>query len=176
MLSFKKCVLENLDELVDISKSTFIEAFEKDNDPEDFDTYIKVAFEKEKLARELKDLNSSFYFVYQGINLVEYYKININEAQTDLKTMDSVELERIYVVNEHQGKGIGKKMLQNAKDLSMKTGRSYLWLGVWENNISAIKFYEKQGFSKFGMHPYYIGKDRQMDWLMQFDLTILRED
>lgn len=171
MLSFKKCVLGDLEVLVHISRSTFIEAFEKDNDPEDFETYIEFAFEKDKLEKELKDENASFYFIYEGINLVGYFKMNINEAQTDLKTMDAVELERIYVVNGHQGKGIGEKMLQKAKDLSMKTGKTYLWLGVWEHNKSAIKFYEKHGFSKFGMHPYYIGKDRQTDWLMQFDLT-----
>jgi len=57
------------------------------------------------------------------------------------------------------------------KQLALKTGKSFLWLGVWEKNIRAISFYKEHGFVKFGKHPYYIGKDKQMDWLMRYELS-----
>ncbi|MBT8300610.1 MAG: GNAT family N-acetyltransferase, partial [Maribacter sp.] len=111
-----------------------------------------------------------------GNDLVGYLKLNVNEAQSDLKGEDSIELERIYVVREFQGKGIGKEMLAYAKRLAAKTTKAFLWLGVWERNKGAIKFYKQNGFSKFGMHPYYVGKDKQMDWLMRFDLINFNEE
>jgi ribosomal protein S18 acetylase RimI-like enzyme len=47
--------------------------------------------------------------------------------------------------------------------------KRYLWLGVWEHNRGAIRFYERHGFVKFGEHPYYVGNDCQTDWMMRLD-------
>ena len=46
---------------------------------------------------------------------------------------------------------------------------SFLWLGVWQKNNAAIRFYERLGFTKFSTHPYFIGKDKQIDWLMKLN-------
>lgn len=48
LLEYKKCDLADLRELLHISKTTFIDAFKKDNDPEDFQDYINFAFSEEK--------------------------------------------------------------------------------------------------------------------------------
>lgn len=175
-LVFKKCSVRDLDQLVQISKSTFIDAFEADNNPDDFKVYIDFAFNNSKLAEELKNPCVSFYFVYSDNDLVGYFKLNENDAQTDLEREDSLELERIYVIREFQGIGLGKCMLQQVKKLASQSIKTFLWLGVWEHNKAAIKFYEINGFSKFGMHSYNIGKDKQMDWLMRYDLINFNED
>ncbi|MEJ2584567.1 MAG: hypothetical protein P8Z38_05830 [Robiginitalea sp.] len=62
-------------------------------------------------------------------------------------------------------------MLGVLKSLAWKEGKTYLWLGVWEENKEAIRFYKRHGFVTFGKHPYYIGSDRQMDWMMQLVLN-----
>ena len=49
-LVFKKRSINDLDQLVQISKSTFIDAFEADNNPDDFKVYIDFAFNKSKLT------------------------------------------------------------------------------------------------------------------------------
>ncbi|MBT8301766.1 MAG: GNAT family N-acetyltransferase, partial [Maribacter sp.] len=106
-LEYKECFEEDLEQLVQISKTTFSDAFVADNDPDDFEAYLNAAFSKSKLNEALLNPHSSFYFVYKGNDLVGYLKLNVNEAQSDLKGEDSIELERIYVVREFQGKGIG---------------------------------------------------------------------
>ena len=72
-----------------------------------------------------------------------------------------------------QGRKIGWWMLEQVGELGSTMGKDYLWLGVWEKNKGAIGLYEKFGYRKFGSHPYYIGKDKQTDWLMRFDLVTL---
>lgn len=175
-LFYKKCDQDDLDQLVQISRTTFCAAFEADNNPEDFKAYIDFAFHRNVLADELNDPNTSFYFVYQKNALVAYFKLNENEAQSDLKGEDSMELERIYVLADFQGKGLGKCILQEIKGRTAKTSKRFLWLGVWERNIKAIEFYKENGFYTFGNHPYYIGKDKQTDWLMRFDLINFNND
>ena len=43
----------------------------------------------------------------------------------------------------------------------------YVWLGVWEHNHKAIKFYQDKGFVRFGEHVFVLGEDRQTDFLMK---------
>lgn len=166
-----KCNLTDLNELIRISRKTFVDAFEKYNDPSDFKIYIDNAFDSDKLLEELNDENSDFYFVYRDDILVGYFKLNQNEAQTDLKLTESIELERIYVLKQFQGKSTGHWILGEVIELARKEQKNFLWLGVWQKNTRAVEFYERHGFVKFGTHPYYIGQDKQTDWLMKFEFN-----
>jgi len=111
-ISFRKCTTADLHELTYISKKTFVDAFEKDNDPEDFKSYIDVAFDQKNIEQQLKNPHSAFYFVYLDDYLVGYFKLNVNQAQTEIKKEETIELERIYVLQEFQGKQIGNYMLK----------------------------------------------------------------
>ncbi|MBT8211109.1 MAG: GNAT family N-acetyltransferase [Eudoraea sp.] len=168
-----KCKDTHLNDLLSISEQTFRDAFESVNNPEDFQQYIQTAFNKEQLRNELGTAGSSFYFLYVDGRLAGYFKTNEHEAQTEIKDPQALELERIYVLPGYQGKGHGQFMLEWVKSQARSLGKQYLWLGVWKQNTDAVRFYESCGFSIFGEHPYYIGKDRQMDWLMRLDLITL---
>lgn len=169
-LTFEKCTVEDLDVLVDISRDTFVQAFEKQNDPEDFWNYIDEAFNEDVIIEQLLDKNSEFHFVYLRNILVGYFKLNKSEAQTEQFAKKSIELERIYVLTDFQDQGIGKLVLIEIIKIAKLNKASFLWLGVWQENKKAVKFYEAYGFKKFGAHPYYIGKDKQTDWLMKYQL------
>ncbi|WP_299533823.1 GNAT family N-acetyltransferase [Ulvibacterium sp.] len=172
-LILRKCDQTNLDELVELSLRTFKDAFEADNDPDDFKDYLRIAFHRDTLFAELQDKDVSFYFVKVDNRTAGYFKLNENLAQTEVKSNSSIELERIYVLNIFQGSGIGAWMLTEIKRIASEKGKHFLWLGVWEKNHKAIRFYQRLGFTKFGTHPYFIGKDKQTDWLMRLDLINL---
>ncbi|MDI9215811.1 GNAT family N-acetyltransferase [Clostridium tertium] len=77
-----------------------------------------------------------------------------------------MEVQRIYVL----GKNIGKILMQKSIEIGRNSGLNYIWLGVWENKISAIKFYERQGFIKFDIHVFKLSDDEQTDNLMKLAL------
>ena len=168
-----KCTTELLDVLLDISRSTFIDAFKHHNDPKDFQAYLDEAFDRRKIENELKNQEIFYYLVYNHTIPVGYFKLNAANAQTDISDPESLEIERIYVRKEYQGLKIGNWMIAQIVDLARKAGINYLWLGVWEENRDAIRFYERSGFRKFKEHPYFIGKDKQTDWLMRLDIPKL---
>jgi len=170
-LSFDQCTLANLSTLVEISRSTFIRAFKKDNNPNDFSHYVNNAFSVENVKTELLHPNTTFYFAYKENKLVGYFKMNEKDAQNERFSEKSMELERIYVVSKFQGQSIGKDLLNKAINIAKSKEVNFLWLGVWEKNIDAIRFYERYHFKKFGTHPYYIGRDKQMDLLMKLDFV-----
>ncbi len=169
---FKRCVIEDLDTLIEISRSTFIDAFEKDNNPEDFKRYMAKAFNRDKMRKELLNANSLFYFILlKEDGLVGYVKLNRKDAQKEQFDVNALELERIYIKKEFQGQKLGEKALEIVVDIVKTQNASCLWLGVWEQNTRAISFYQRHGFIKFAEHPYIIGKDEQYDWMMKLDLV-----
>ena len=172
-VKFVQCQLGHLEQLVDISRKTFVDAFEKDNDPTDFKVYIEKAFASETIAKEMSNPETFFYFITIQDAIAAYVKLNVGNAQSDLQLKDSMELERIYVLSEYQGLGLGEQIVKKVKKLALDQQKTLLWLGVWEHNQRGIQFYQRQGFQKFGTHPYFIGSDEQTDWLMRFDLTTL---
>ena len=169
-VSFIPCSKEDLDDLVQISRQTFTAAFSDQNNPDDFEKHLNSALSASTLQSELKNPHSHFYFVFLQEQLVGYFKYNETEAQTDLKDPCALELERIYILFDYQKRGIGRAVINWVGDKAREASKDYLWLGVWEKNPGAIAFYESLGFEKFGKHPFYIGDDKQMDWLMRLNL------
>lgn len=169
-VTFEKLSPEDLVELKEISIRTFTDAFGADNNPEDLELYLNTSFGEENLKKELLDPLAEFYFAKLAGETVGYMKINLGDAQTDLKEEDAMELERIYVKKDFQNKKIGQKMLDEVIEMAIQRKMRYLWLGVWEKNNRAIEFYLRNGFSLEGSHPYMVGKDRQTDKIMKLFL------
>ena len=96
-----------------------------------------------------------------------YIKTNQAGAQTVLPNEGGIEIERIYVDPQLKTRGIGKALLENTVMLARKAGMLYIWLGVWENNHQAIRFYEKNGFLTYSQHIFKLGYDLQTDLLMK---------
>ena len=111
-LHLSKCTTSDLDKLISISRKTFIDAFKLENNPDDFNAYMKKAFSEEQLLMELADPRMSFYLVFSENEVLGYFKLNEDEAQGDIKDKNAIELERIYVKNTFQGNKIGHWMLK----------------------------------------------------------------
>lgn len=152
-----------------ISKITFSETFSTLNTPENMKKYLEENLSLEKLHAELIDPNASFYFAVNKNEIIGYLKINVGKAQTELQDENSLEIERIYVLNEFQGKNVGQILFEKAIQEAKKINAKYVWLGVWEKNIKAIKFYKKNGFVEFDKHIFKLGDDEQTDIMMKLE-------
>lgn len=170
MLSLHKVTPEEMPLLQKTGRETFYESFAAVNTAEDMNAYLDQSFSPERLSAELSDPNVAYYFARMNGEVVGYLKLNFGAAQTDIRDEKSVEIERIYLLKAFQGKNIGQFMLEKALELAQHRNADYIWLGVWEENRGAIRFYERNGFVVFGKHDFMLGKDRQTDWLMRREL------
>ena len=169
-ITIKKCTADNLEELILLSKETFYQTFATQNTAEDMETYLETAFSKDKLCRELCDPYTSFFFLYADESLAGYLKLNECPSQTDVNDENSLEIERIYVLKDFQGQGLGRYLMEYSIKTAADNGKNYVWLGVWEKNEKALKFYKKNGFYRIGEHSFVIGNDVQTDYIMRKDL------
>ncbi len=169
-LTYQKCGSNDLEAVRSIAKITFVEAYEADNDPEDFKAYLNSAFDPLQMKAELENPNSQFYFIYHENSLVGYFKLNKNDAQGEDYGTQSLELSRLYILKEFQGQEIGRMALLKIIELTKEMNKTWLWLSVWQLNENAVRFYERHGFKKFDTQIFYVGTDAQMDWLMRLNL------
>lgn len=166
-----KISIEEVELLRDISIQTFTETFAHQNSESDMQKYVSENLSLEQLGKELNSKDSEFYFLILNGQVAGYLKLNINEAQTELKNNCSLEIERIYVKKEFHGKQLGKLLLQKAIEIAKEYKYQYIWLAVWQHNLKAISFYTKQGFIEFDKHTFLLGNDAQLDIMMKLELN-----
>ncbi|MEJ2505757.1 MAG: GNAT family N-acetyltransferase, partial [Ignavibacteriaceae bacterium] len=116
--TIRKCTLNDLKTLLEISYETFVDAFQSMNEKETMDKYVEEAFNIEKLEEELRNKDSRFFFLYADNKLAGYLKINEAPVQTDINDPDSIEVERIYIKKEFKGKGLGRQIINYAIQLA----------------------------------------------------------
>jgi ribosomal protein S18 acetylase RimI-like enzyme len=174
-ISIKRVTESDADQLLDLSRKTFFDAFAHLNNPADMEAYAAMAFRHEKLLSELLDPDTSFYFAFVDSAIAGYIKLNTGSAQTEFKDEDGLEVERIYVHAAFQGRQVGNQLLNFAINAAIEHQHPYIWLGVWEHNHGAIRFYERNGFKPFSTHSFMQGSDTQTDILMKRGLIFSTE-
>ena len=170
-MQFCPITIEDLDTLRVLAIRTYTAAFEHKNQPGVLEEYVVYAFAKAHLEKQLLDSNSHWYFLKQNDTIVGYLKLNTGEAQTEFQEAHGLEIERIYIDIPYLGKGYGKKAIDFSISQAQQLEKSYIWLGVWEENPDAIRFYKKCGFKITGTHAYDMVAEIQTDYIMQYDLT-----
>ena len=169
-MNITKVTIHQIEELKKIGKLTFAETFSLQNTEANMKEYLSKGFSNEKLVSELTDPNAQFYFAELEGKAIGYLKVNVGQSQTEIKENNTFEIERIYVLKELRGKKVGQSLYDKALELAKERNVDYVWLGVWEHNPRAIRFYEKNGFKTFGKHIFKLGNDEQKDILMKLKL------
>lgn len=77
-----------------------------------------------------------------------------------------VELQRLYVAMEAQGRGVGRALVVAAEGVMREEGFETAWLGVWERNGRAQALYRSLGYEFVGSHVFDVGGDLQTDLIM----------
>lgn len=169
-MNIRQLSIHDLEKLQEIGKLTFLETFEKDNSPENMKSYLENSFSNERLIAELNNSETAFFFAEEEKCVLGYLKINWGKAQTELQIQNAVEIERIYVKQAFHGKRIGQLLYEKAVEIAQIKQAECIWLGVWEKNERAIRFYEKNGFRVFDRHIFVLGDDQQTDLMMKLAL------
>jgi ribosomal protein S18 acetylase RimI-like enzyme len=169
-ITISKVNFQRIDDLQKISQQTFIETFAESNTKENIKDYVNNNLSIAQLASELSLKNSQFYFAIHNSDVIGYLKLNLADAQTELKRENSIEIERIYILKDYHGKKVAKLLFETALTIANERNASFIWLGVWEHNPRAIHFYKKYGFIEFDKHIFRLGNDDQTDIMMKLIL------
>ncbi len=170
-ITIRRVTLADTNTLSALSKKTFFDTFTGTCTPKDMNDFLEDYFNVAQVEKELNN-EADFYF-FAEVDGVPAGYIRFMEDYSNFEVMKkwkAMELKRIYVLQQFQGKGIANKLLDFIHEFCMAQNYRVMWLGVWENNVRARKFYEKNGFVNSGYtHNFPIGSTPQTDyWYWKF--------
>lgn len=162
---------EDVPALSKLCSDTFRETFEHDNTKEELEAFFEEAYNHDTLLAELTHNDSQTYLAYVNDELAGYLKVNWGDAQTERELENAFEVQRMYVLKEYHGQGVGKALFEKALRMAESGDFDWAWLGVWEKNYKAQRFYTRYGFEKFGEHQFVVTPEKtDIDWLLKKSL------
>jgi ribosomal protein S18 acetylase RimI-like enzyme len=166
----RTCTLKDVPVIADLARKTFRETFDAFNTEENMTMYLDQNISPSKIEAEMLDIGAVFFVVEEERIPVGFAKVRTSHMPQELEGSKAIEIERIYVVKEKLGLGIGNILMARCLEHARKHRYEIIWLGVWEHNVAAQHFYHKWGFSKFGHHVFLLGTDAQTDLLLKKQL------
>jgi diamine N-acetyltransferase len=170
-ITTRRVTLADVAALAVISKQTFYDTFTGTCTEVDMQIFLEDYFNERQVKKELSNPNDFYFFAEIDGKPAGYIRFMEDYSNfAVMKKWKALELKRIYVVTEYQGKGVAQKLMDLVIDFAAKEKYEVIWLGVWEHNVRAQKFYEKYGFvNSSHTHDFPIGSTPQTDfWFWKF--------
>lgn len=145
-MELTKATLANLSELQKICKGAYSLNFHDHWTGNGLDLYLEREFGTQRLTADLNDHLTDYCFLMENNQPAGFIKMRYQSNLPGLPAAEGTELEKIYVLPIHKGRGIGKYAIQQVIQKARDYGSKILFLCVLDTNTSAIAIYEKAGF------------------------------
>jgi len=170
-ITVRKIRREDVEVLSSMAKETFYDTFTGTCTEEDMQSFLEEYFNIPRMLAELNDPDGFNFFAEVDHVPAGYIQFKEDYSSfSEVKKWKAIELRRLYVQKEFHGKGIANTLMNLYLDHAVQHQYELAWLGVWEFNFRAQKFYRKYGFEDSGHgHPFPIGNTPQTDrWFWKF--------
>jgi len=169
-MQIRKATINDAKVLAELGAITFYATFHQFHTEEDMQQYIRKAYSHEQIEANFKNENIVYFLAFDNEVPVGYTKLIRNSAEQKLDTKKNIELEKIYVLKEYFDKKVGKELMIETITFSKSENFETLFLGVWQENERAIKFYKKFGFTIFATRNFLLGQTICDDYMMKLEL------
>jgi GNAT superfamily N-acetyltransferase len=146
-----------------LGRETFVTSFGADNTRENLAAHLAKSFGEAIQRRELADPTLTYLIAEMGGRTAGYALVRAGAAPTCVTGRTPIEVQRFYVVHEFHGTGIAQALMEACAEEARRRGGRTIWLGVWELNPRAIRFYQKWGYREVGTQTFMLGEDPQQD-------------
>ncbi len=156
-----------------IGRKSFQHAFEHlFNSKQELLEYLEYTYDPFKLAKSLGKENNVYLLAFKEGQPVGFAKIKKHSLNDQIESGAQMELQKIYVLPGHAGKGTGTALLKEVKKLAEDICTDYLWLDTHISNEKAIRLYEKNGFKRIGDYSFTIGTQTFDYYVMALPVAI----
>lgn len=165
-MTIRELTPADIPELRALAIKIFRDTFTELNTPENLEAFLERDYSIEAFEREFKEADSRYFFISEE-KPIGYLRLRSNPEVEHLLGTNTIEVHRLYVDKNFHGKKVGDQLMQLAIDTAAAGKFDWIWLGVWSENPRAQRFYEKWGFERFSEHAFFMGDERQTDFLLK---------
>jgi ribosomal protein S18 acetylase RimI-like enzyme len=151
--------------LASFAARVFVETFGPANTEENMRAYVEKAFTPQRLLEEISGADSHVFVANNAEMIVGYARLD--EHSDGKGERPGIELVRLYVDSAYHGRGVADALMEDCLAEARRRAHVSMWLGVWEHNPRAQRFYARFGFERVGEQVFLLDDDRQTDWIME---------
>ncbi|WP_271782835.1 GNAT family N-acetyltransferase [Aquimarina algiphila] len=148
---FKTCSKHDIERLVSVSQQFYPEHYThiwKNDDPS---YYINLSFNRNAFREDFKIDNIIYFLIEQANKTLGMLKIRTHENVEGFDGSEALQLEKIYLLKESIGLGIGKRGIEFIKNYARALNKKVIWLDVMTTS-PALLFYQKLGFQTISFY------------------------
>jgi len=155
-------------ELAALATRTFVETFGHLYSTEDLGAFLRAARSTDVYARLLGD-PAVFVTVATDDDglLVGYVLAGACKLPVPDMSPDAGEVRELYLLESHQGRGLGTELLDVALAWLAERGHAPLYVGVWSGNHGAQRLYGRYGFEKVGEYEFPVGRQMDREFILE---------
>jgi ribosomal protein S18 acetylase RimI-like enzyme len=155
-----------------VGQASFLEAYAGTLPAEDIAQHCERAHSRDGYRAWLQDAATRIWIAEAdtGGAPVGYLMLGTPELPLpDLGPLDR-EIKRIYVLHRFQGGGLGRRLMDTAREHAREQRAARLLLGVYSRNHAAIAFYMRLGFTTVGQRLFHVGAHDYQDLILALAL------
>ncbi|WP_343330031.1 GNAT family N-acetyltransferase [Polaribacter staleyi] len=160
MIKIVKVGIEYAELIAEIGKKAFLESHGHSASTEDIHNFISKTYNKGSISKEFENTKVQYHLIYLNDKVAGYSKIELSSSNKNINTINVTKLDRLYLLKEFYGQKLGAKLLDFNIELSKKNNQKGIWLAVWTENQTAIKFYTKIGFKIAGEYSFKLSETK----------------
>ncbi|MFL6958735.1 GNAT family N-acetyltransferase [Nocardiopsis yanglingensis] len=166
-LQIRRATLADVDALSAIAITTYNETWGDSYPAQELHDFLQAHYSREPQRIELSDPRSAIWLLMDGDTVVGYLAAGANTLpHTDAREGD-IELKRFYILAAHQNGGHGARLMDAFMAWLDQPQRRTLWVGVWEENFGAQRFYARYGCSKVGEYDFIVGDTHDREFILR---------
>jgi len=155
-----------------IGKKSFRTAFEYlFGSKEELTEYLEFTYDPVKLAKSIRKENNVYLLAFLEGMPVGFAKLKKHSLNDLITSPFQMELQKIYVLAEYQGRGVGSALMNEVNTVAKEEGPDSIWLDTYVSNEKAIPFYQYYGFNKIGRYYFTIGSQTFEYYVMELRIT-----
>jgi RimJ/RimL family protein N-acetyltransferase len=149
-------------------RETFVEGFAVPYTAADVATYYAETFTAEAIARTMEDPRLRWWIAFDGERPIGFAEAGPCVLPHPEASKDHGELKKIYFLRSHQNAGLGRPLFAECLAWLGETfGAAPLWIGVWNGNEKAQRFYRRAGFEQVGEYYFPVGETRDHELIFR---------
>ena len=156
-LALRYASIDDAPTLAAFAAEAFRETYRDLDDANDIADYVGEHFSEPAVLTVLRDPACFTLLGEVGSRLAGYAVLRSARPPPCVVGPSPIELARFYLGREFTGKGYGAQLMLAVHEEASRMAAKTLWLGVYDRNVRAVRFYERFGFRKTGGQAFPFG-------------------
>lgn len=166
-VTYRDATIADAAALAEISRETFVATFGALYPVADLKHFLAHAYGADIQAAELADPQTRHRLAECEGALIGFAKMGAFKLPCDTDGRRAAELHRLYLIADAKAQGVSDTLMDWTIAQARAMAAQDLYLGVYQGNARAQRFYTRFGFEIVGEYQFAVGSIRDPEYIMR---------